>query len=552
MIEKTKEHYFFPLKYTYFILLFILSIVVFYVNIKVKNTISHLHSDYIFIGMRALKFIGIIICFMIFTITNYKYRQSKKIRIIIFSYTFFMVGSLQFLDMLFYTKKMITLQIDTVPNTLLFLIVEKIVLALGMLAACLNPYDKQVKWRRRACFGVSILILTFITYIFFSMYENNGYKIYTDLYQYRKASRIFISISFLICIFQSIKDYKMNKDRNFIIFAVGLSICILSEVICIFCTEKDNLCKIVGYIYRDIGIYLLFQSIFLYHIEKPYKTLKYSKDKIKRYAQDLERVVENRTCQIQSIHEKMLKDLEYAKTIQESFLPPSYFKLDQVKFVSTYIPCEKLSGDFYNIYPIGKEHIGMYIADVAGHGVAASMMSIFADHIMKPLDFNHNMREELYPDINISNFYKKFNESNFPSEMHIVVFQAVYHKESKILSYCSGGMNVLPILMNKDGKVRMLDQSIGFPICKFGEFFIPPFQKAQIQLKKGDRIIFYTDGLEEVLRHNELLEKEYLIHILQKYRKGSINQLNEKLKDEIRKIEKESVEDDITYFIIEV
>ena len=187
------------------------------------------------------------------------------------------------------------------------------------------------------------------------------------------------------------------------------------------------------------------------------------------------------------------------------------------------------------------------------HGVSAAMMTVFADRVMKSTDFYKRGLKNSSPGKRLDYFYREFNKSNFPNEMHIVIFEAVYNVKTKSLSYCSGGMNVVPILVRKTGESEMLDKSIGFPICKFGDFYNPKYENANILLESGDRIIFYTDGLVEYFKENTLLEKELLISILKENREESLERLNERILFEIRKNTTENYlyDDDITYFILE-
>lgn len=156
------------------------------------------------------------------------------------------------------------------------------------------------------------------------------------------------------------------------------------------------------------------------------------------------------------------------------------------------------------------------------------------------------------PDKVLAHFYREFNQSDFPSEMHIVIFKAIYNRKTRVLSYCSGGMNAIPILVRRTGEVEKLDKSKGFPICKFGDFFIPKFVSAQLQLNRGDRIIFYTDGLVENFKENTLIREEVLIHLLKNNRDMPLERFNQLILQEVQKHAKDLMnEDDITYFIME-
>jgi sigma-B regulation protein RsbU (phosphoserine phosphatase) len=70
-------------------------------------------------------------------------------------------------------------------------------------------------------------------------------------------------------------------------------------------------------------------------------------------------LVEKRTAEITAANEKLLKDMDYARNIQSALLPvPSLPKFEKVDFAARYMPCEKIGGDFYNIFRLDEENIG--------------------------------------------------------------------------------------------------------------------------------------------------------------------------------------------------
>ena len=90
----------------------------------------------------------------------------------------------------------------------------------------------------------------------------------------------------------------------------------------------------------------------------------------------------------------------------------------------------------------------------------------------------------------------RFNQTNFSDEMYMVLLYAIYNTKTRKLIYASGGLNATPILIKQGGKVKELD-NVGFAICKLAEEIIPDYKDIELKLDKGDKILFYTDGLVE-------------------------------------------------------
>ena len=501
----------------------------------------------------ALEFLSILIAFNIFIITYYTYRKNHRMRLLVYSSTFFIAGFIDFFHTMSYNGMPTFLTASSVAKATNYWMTSRIIMAAGLLIAGFIPYDKTSKMKRQYFLVGSIFVVVLALYIgtyhlesmppmFIEGYGLTRLKIYSEYV---------VMILFGATALFYIRDYHLTGDRIFLFFAIGLGFGIYTEAAFTLYRSVYDTYNLLGHIYKIISSYLIFRAVFIYNLDNPYIQLNQAKEQIKLYAENLEQVVERRTSEIQSVNQKMVEDLEYARRIQQSLLPSNSLNIYGVKFISEYIPCERLSGDFYNIHVLNEEQIGMYIADVSGHGVSAAMMTVFSDRIMKASDTQRTSRN-ISPDKKLAHFYKEFNKSDFPNEMHIVIFEAIYNVKTKILHYCSGGMNVLPILIRKSGTYETLDKSIGFPICKFGDFYLPKYESAHVILESGDRIIFYTDGLVEYFKDNTLLEKEKLIDIFMDNRNERIETINKLLLKEIKKSASKIIcEDDITYFIME-
>jgi sigma-B regulation protein RsbU (phosphoserine phosphatase) len=209
-----------------------------------------------------------------------------------------------------------------------------------------------------------------------------------------------------------------------------------------------------------------------------------------------------------------------------------------------------LSGDFYDIYRIDDDNVGMYILDVSGHGISAALMTMFCNNYIKSTERLIKRYRGLKPHKNLSNFYEEFNRMNFPDEMHMVIFFASYCLSTRTLTYCTGGMNCIPFIISREGTFKMLDDSLGFPICKFSDLYKPVYQSATIELQPGDRVVFYTDGLIDLFK-NRVMDQVGLEEFMTDHIEMSLKTLNEHLVGRIYpKVDK--LKDDISYFIMEV
>jgi PAS domain S-box-containing protein len=97
---------------------------------------------------------------------------------------------------------------------------------------------------------------------------------------------------------------------------------------------------------------------------------------IKRAEAELRR----RTEELATINAHLKRDLQAAARIQQALLPAALPDTTPVRLAWTYRPCDELGGDLLNIFLLDDRRVGLYLLDVSGHGVAASLLSVTASH----------------------------------------------------------------------------------------------------------------------------------------------------------------------------
>ena len=75
-------------------------------------------------------------------------------------------------------------------------------------------------------------------------------------------------------------------------------------------------------------------------------------------------------------YERIRREIEAAARVQQALLPTSLPRTDRVRFAFRYHPCADLGGDALGVFWLNDKQIGLYLLDVSGHGVAASLLSV--------------------------------------------------------------------------------------------------------------------------------------------------------------------------------
>ncbi|MDP6506790.1 MAG: response regulator, partial [Planctomycetota bacterium] len=100
---------------------------------------------------------------------------------------------------------------------------------------------------------------------------------------------------------------------------------------------------------------------------------------------ELEHRVAERNAELEKMNERMQIDLNAAARIQEALLPSEPPTVPNARFAWSFQPCDELAGDTFNAIRLDENHIGLYLLDVSGHGVAAALLSVTLSRLLSPL-----------------------------------------------------------------------------------------------------------------------------------------------------------------------
>ncbi len=178
------------------------------------------------------------------------------------------------------------------------------------------------------------------------------------------------------------------------------------------------------------------------------------------------------------------EDIKIAKKIQMNLLPKENFN-DRIDTALIYKPSDELGGDFIDIFAIDRNHLGIYIADVAGHGIASSLLTVFLKST-----FNRTL---LSPAAALKDLQGKYRQLGLDENMYITVFYAIIDMKNLYITYSNAGHNTSPVLFGKN-KFEIL-RNAGIPISNWVED--PDYIEKSNNLFVKDRIFFFTDGIVE-------------------------------------------------------
>ncbi|AOT73119.1 hypothetical protein Gferi_13575 [Geosporobacter ferrireducens] len=241
---------------------------------------------------------------------------------------------------------------------------------------------------------------------------------------------------------------------------------------------------------------------------------------------------------------KMKRDLNFAKQLQHKILPENRIYNNTLKIVSVYIPCELLGGDVYDVIEINENYIGMYIADVSGHGVTSSMMTMFIRQTLKSLE-----EKAIDPAVTLRYLYHRYRELHIDDQYYITVFYGVYDKKNKSFCYSNAGHNCMPIVLRKNYVEEVYMP--GFPICTVFEDV--QYENEVLTLHSGDRLLFYTDGIVEAVHPDKgFYQNDRILELCTSYLKEDMEPLMEAIITDVQEFAQGEIKDDIAIMMAQI
>lgn len=197
-------------------------------------------------------------------------------------------------------------------------------------------------------------------------------------------------------------------------------------------------------------------------------------------------------------------ELAIARRIQMTFLPPGDPEIPGFDVAGINIPSTAVGGDYYDFIPIVKNQFGIAIGDVSGKGIPASLiMAAFRASLKAEIRNNFAIRAILNKVNNL--LYESIERDRFVTAVY-----GVLDSKNKIFTFSNAGHNP-PILRRTSGEVVYLKEG-GVAL---GAIQNSIYEERPISLARGDILLFYTDGVTEVIDEdgNEF-DVERLLHSL--------------------------------------
>jgi sigma-B regulation protein RsbU (phosphoserine phosphatase) len=229
------------------------------------------------------------------------------------------------------------------------------------------------------------------------------------------------------------------------------------------------------------------------------------------------RSAQHRLAETRKSQAQFKRELIEARELQENLLANANSTIEGLQVATKWQPATTVGGDYIAVFNLDNEHAAVCVADVVGKGLPAALLmsnfqaalTSFAPEHLSPAEVSTRINDLLY--------------ANIPLHKFITAFYGVIDIPHRTLAFTNAGHNP-PLLARSSGECVRLEAGGSV----LGAFPRAVFAEEQIQLRPGDRLLLFTDGLTEALDQNdEQFGDERLLELLCAHRDQSAEDLKE-------------------------
>jgi sigma-B regulation protein RsbU (phosphoserine phosphatase) len=260
---------------------------------------------------------------------------------------------------------------------------------------------------------------------------------------------------------------------------------------------------------RQIGSALVNARLYS-QLDESYQLLKLAKMKIENYSKALD------------------AEMEKGKKIQRDFLPDQIPPIQGWEVAACFLPAKQVSGDFYDVFLLPGNLVGLVIADICDKGVGSALFMALFRSLIRVFSGQINLQGLTLPSSGIggpyltgAHQYRALHAVSLTNDyiaaehgeegMFATLFFGVLDPRNGKMAYVNGGHEPVLIVNRSDVKERL--KATGPAVGMSPE---SQYEVKRIVIEPGDILIGYTDGVTEALStENEFFTKKQFFRILE-------------------------------------
>lgn len=257
----------------------------------------------------------------------------------------------------------------------------------------------------------------------------------------------------------------------------------------------------------------------------------------------------NREVQAQRRQRDSSQELDLARQVQARLFPQMQPPLSTLEYAAVCIQARHIGGDYFDFLELGRDQLGLVIADVSGKGVAAALLMANLQAHLRNQSAMYSSRPYIpfvleQPQRFLLSVNRLFYE-NTADNAFATLFFGEYDDKLRRLRYANCG-HLPGLLLRHDGHLERLD-----PTCAvLGLFKGWDCAAGERNLSPGDTVAFYTDGVTESFNEaGEEFGESRLVEVLRRYHELPPQNLLGSVVESVRSFSPHQQHDDITMLV---
>jgi sigma-B regulation protein RsbU (phosphoserine phosphatase) len=206
-----------------------------------------------------------------------------------------------------------------------------------------------------------------------------------------------------------------------------------------------------------------------------------TKERLEERNIELQESLERGSAQL----EKQEQELQRAREIQQSLLPKEIPQLAGFEVAGAWQPASTVSGDYYDVLRLGDQKLGLCIADVVGKGVSAALLMANVQAAVRAFASGSESPADVCAKVNA------LLHENIATGKFVTFLYGVLDAGAHTFRYSNAG-HLYPILISS-GSVRVIEEGGAV----LGVFPSWTYVDSIIEMRAGDRLLLFTDGITE-------------------------------------------------------
>ena len=193
---------------------------------------------------------------------------------------------------------------------------------------------------------------------------------------------------------------------------------------------------------------------------------------------------------LQQVYQQIDQEMELARRLQVSFLPQRLPEVPPARFAVHYLLCGQVGGDFYDVFRLDENHIGFYVADAMGHGVPASLLTIFVKKGVRAKEVFGKQYRLVPPGEVLQRLNKDLIDQALSETPFITMVYMLFNHRDGTLKFSRAG-HPYPLHVPHAGPLQLW-QGEGLLLGVFDAHFSDRTHR----LQPGDKVLLYSDGVD--------------------------------------------------------